>query len=386
MKKIIIIIVVVIGVVAMTVGVYFGWKKAKTILTPPTGPTQTTTSVNQPTTTEQQTAVQKLKIISDQPIFDYWVFYPTATSTSKTIATSTLSSSHKIFYISQEGKIFGINEEGKAEAVVPDPINNLQAVKSSSDGKRMIIKFGDLISPKFIIFNSETKVFETLPDNITAAAFSPDNKKIAYLERATGNLMTKDLIVVKPKTTKVLSLNQKDFDLEWVLPNEIILMPKPSALYLSSIRAIDIKNKTISVLEDAASGLMIKWSASGKLGLKFSSQTIGGGGHLNLINEQGAMQAGLDFITLPDKCFISEPKIYCAIPDGIPANSVLPDDYLKRAIYFKDSLYQIDTSQNSMVGILSITDPALDAVNLTLAGGKLLFINRYDNNLYSLEL
>ncbi len=385
MKKTIIIISAIFGILAILTGVYFAWKKTKTILTPP-GPAQSTTGVNQPTTNEQQITTQKLKIISEQPIFDYWVFYPTATSTDKTMATSTVTSSGKIFYISQEGKIFGINEEDKAEAVTPDQINNLQAVKSSFDGKRTIIKFGDLISPKFIIFNSETKVFETLPGNISAAAFSPDGKKITYLEQTSGNLMTKDLVGTKPKTTKILSFSQKDFDLEWISAEKIILTPKPSAFYLASAWQVDIKNKTVNSLGSAANGLIIKWSINGKTGLEFSVQSAGEKSSLNLIDDQGLAKGNLNFITFPDKCFIAEPKIYCAIPEGLPVNSVLPDDYLKRAIYFKDSIYQIDTSQNSMVGILNITDPALDAVNLTLAGSKLLFINRYDNNLYSLEL
>ncbi len=78
--------------------------------------------------------------------------------------------------------------------------------------------------------------------------------------------------------------------------------------------------------------------------------------------------------------------MYCAVPEDMPSGAVLPDDYLKRAIYFKDSFYQIDTEQNSITEILAATDPFFDAVNLALTDGKLFFINRYDNNLYSLEL
>ncbi len=386
MKKLIIIISAIFGILAILTGVFFAWKKTKTILTPPSGPVQSTTGVGQPTTTEQQVAVQKLKIISEQPIFGYWVFYPTATSTSKSVATSTLLNSQEIFYISQEGKIFGINKDNKAEAISLEQINNLQTIKNSADGKRVVIKFGDFISPKFIIFNSETKVFETLPDNISAAAFSPDGKKIVYLEQASRNLMIKDLVGTKPKTTKILSFSQKDFDLEWISTEKIILTPKPSAFYLASAWQVDIKNKTVNSFGGAANGLMIKWSISGKTGLEFYVQSAGGKNNLNLIDDQGLARGNLNFITFPNKCSIAEPKIYCAIPEGLPINSVLPDDYLKRAIYFKDSIYQIDTSQNSMAGILNITDPALDVIDLTLADGKLLFINRYDNNLYSLEL
>jgi len=375
MKKIIIIISVILGIVAMGLGVYFAWQKTKTILTPPGIGQQPTASNQQSTTGEQQpAAAQKLKILSDQQIFDYWIFYPAATSTDS-----------KIFYLSQDGKIFQL-EGGKSEAVSSEPIGNIQMIKSSFDGKRVLIKFGDFISPKFIIFNTEAKVFELLPENITAAAFSPDAKKIAYLEKNSGNLMIKDLIGAKPKTVKVLSFNQKDFDLDWILAEKIVLTPKPSAFYRTSSWMIDINKKTLIALGTEVNGLMMKWSADGKAGLQFSSQSEGREGRLNLINEQGAVQAVLDFITLPDKCFISQPKIYCAVPESIPAKTVLPDDYLKRAVYFKDVFYQIDITQNSLSEILAGTEPTLDATRLNLVDNKLLFINRYDNGLYSLEL
>ena len=372
MKKIIIIISVILGIVAMGLGVYFAWKKTKTILTPPSAPSQpTSVGITEPTAAERQLAAQKLKILSDQPIFDYWIYS---------------TSSEQVFYVNQEGKIFKIKEDGNDEAITSEPIENLQTIKSSSDGKRVFIKSGDLVSPKFTIFNSETKIFELLPENITAAAFSPDAKKIAYLEKNSGNLMIKDLIGAKPKTVKVLSFNQKDFDLDWILAEKIVLTPKPSAFYRTSSWMIDINKKTLIALGTEVNGLMMKWSADGKAGLQFSSQSEGREGRLNLINEQGAVQAVLDFITLPDKCFISQPKIYCAVPESIPAKTVLPDDYLKRAVYFKDVFYQIDITQNSLSEILAGTEPTLDATRLNLVDNKLLFINRYDNGLYSLEL
>jgi len=374
MKKIIIIISVILGIVAMGLGVYFAWKKTKTILTPPSAPSQpTSVGITEPTAAERQLAAQKLKILSDQPIFDYWIYS---------------TSSEQVFYVNQEGKIFKIKEDGNDEAITSEPIENLQTIKSSSDGKRVFIKSGDLVSPKFTIFNSETKIFELLPENITAAAFSPDAKKIAYLETKAiqSDLIIKDLVNLKQKPSWIISISQKDFDLDWISAEKIVLVPKSSAFYQASAWVIDTKKKTVSPLGAEVNGLMIKWSSNGKIGLQFSSQSEGREGRLNLINEQGLVQAGLDFITLPDKCLISDPKIYCAIPTSIPAKTVLPDDYLKRAVYFRDALYQIDISQNSLSGIFTETEPAIDAARLNLLDNKLLFINRYDSRLYSLEI
>ncbi len=389
MKKAIIIISIVLGVIAMGLGVYFAWKKTKSILTPPSVSPPTAEQGLQPTTAGQLPTA-KLKILSNQPIFDYWIYRPEfgVVATSTATSTGTITRDSIVFYLNQEGKVFQIEKDGKDEAVTSESIENLQAIKSSSDGKRIIIKSGDLISPKFTIFNSQAKIFELLPENITAAAFSPDAKKIAYLENKVdkSDLIIKDLVNSKQKPAWIISISQKDFDLDWISAEKIVLVPKSSAFYQASAWLVDTKKKTVSPIGTEVNGLMIKWSTDGKIGLQFSSQSEGRESRLNLINEQGLVQADLDFVTLPDKCLISDPKIYCAIPESIPPKTVLPDDYLKRAIYFRDALYQIDISQNSLSEIFTEAEPAIDAVRLNLLDNKLLFINRYDNKLYSLEL
>jgi len=389
MKKIIIIISVILGIVAMGLGVYFAWKKTKAILTPPSV-SPPTTEQGLTSTTTGQLPTAKLKILSNQPIFDYWIYRPEfgAVATSTATSTGTITRDSIVFYLNQEGKVFQIEKDGKDEAITSEPIENLQMIKSSSDGKRVLIKFGDLVSPKFTIFNSQAKIFELLPENITAAAFSPDAKKIAYLENKAGtsDLIVKDLVNPKQKPVRIISISQKDFDLDWISAEKIVLVPKPSAFYQASAWMIDTKKKTVSPLGAGINGLLIKWSNNGKIGLQFSSQSKGRESRLNLINEQGLVQVGLDFVTLPDKCLISDPKIYCAIPKSIPAKTVLPDDYLKRAVYFRDALYQIDISQNSLSEIFTEDEPAVDAVHLSISDNQLLFINRYDGRLYSLEL
>lgn len=391
MKKPLIIISVILGILAMTIGVYFAWKKSRELLIPPI--------VQQPMAGDQQfpfLAERKMKILSDQPIFDYFV---RQSFSGGGLATST-NSQAEIFYLNQDGKIFKVKEDVEDEAVTSEHIDNLQSIKSSSDGKLALIKFGYSTSsgqaPQFVIFNSETKVQEFLPENTMAVAFSPDAKKIVYLQKQAGfktasDLIIKELFGTKPKTAKILSFNQMDFDLNWILPETVILAPKPSAFSDSSVWSVDIKNKTFKPLSLIdLSGLIINWSidgrTDGKFGLQFNSGKEGSKNSLILINEKGEKKANLDFLTLPNKCFFSEPKIYCAIPLEISNSAVLPDDYLKKAVYFRDFIYQIDIEKNSFSEIFSAVEPVIDAVNLRILDNKLLFINRYDGRLYGLEL
>jgi hypothetical protein len=369
-RKIIIIVVIVLSLAAAGLGVYFAWKKSRQILTPPDAGQSAVEQAQLPPLAEK-----KLKILSDQPIFNYWVY-----------ATGTQA---EIFYLNQDGQIFKIKEDGEDEAVAAELMENLQSVKSSADGKYVLIKFGDRNFTEFAIFNGESKIFQMLPENTSAAAFSPDGKQIAYLDR-TG-LFVKDLEGVKPKVSKILSFNQKDHNLEWILPEIVVLTSKPSAFAKSSIWSLNIKNKAFQLLSPIEfEGLMVKWSVDAavknKLGLQFNSRLEGREGSLILINEKGEKQANLNFLTLPDKCHFSEPQIYCAVPSEIPAQTVLPDDYLKRAFYSNDFIYQIDIAQNSFTEILSAGNPIIDAVGLRFIEGKLLFVNRYDNKLYQFNL
>ena len=204
-------------------------------------------------------------------------------------------------------------------------------------------------------------------------------------------VVIKDLGGAKQKTSKILSFNQKDFNLEWILPQTVVLTSKPSAYSKSSAWSIDIKNKTFKPLSLIdLSGLTINWSVDGrtdgKLGLQFNSGGSEAKNFLTLINEKGEKRANLSFLTMPDKCYFSNPQIYCAVPSEIPEKTVLPDDYLKKAFYSNDFIYQIDIDKNSFTAILNAGNPTIDAVKLRFIDGKLFFINRYDNKLYELVL
>ncbi len=391
MKKTIIIIGIILGVAAMGAGIYFAWKKSKEILTPPPlGQKPIVQNQNLPVVGGEPTQPAKkeveLKILSDQPIFDYWVYKSAATSTpiSSTSSAPVILRQPEIFYIKEDGQIFKV-KDGEDEVVSAESISNLQSVKSSADGKMVLVKYGNLANPAFSLFNVEAKVWQALP-NISAATFSPDVKKIAYFEKTSGNLMIKDLFGAKPKTTKVLSLNQRDFGLSWILPEKILLVSRPSFDYESQIWSVDLKNKTLNSIA-SGHGLIINWSADGKMGIRFRT-TEARVPEISLVNDGGNTVANLDFTTLPDKCFVSQSKIYCAIPQmhNSVQEPLLPDDYLKRAVYFRDFIYSIDMITNSFGAVFGGQEPAIDATHLGLVNNSLIFMNRYDNKLYGLSL
>lgn len=368
MKKIIITIIIILAIISLGLGIYFAWQKTQQILTPPT--------IGQQPSLDEQTALlskARLGIISDQPIFDYWV--SNSTSSGET---------NEIFYLNQTGQVLKI-KDGADEIVSSESINNIQSIENRNNSQVVLIKFGDIASPQFKIFNTETKIWQPLLD-VSAAALSPDSQNIAYLQN-NGDLIIRDLFGAKPKTAKIISINQEDLGLYWLNSEKILLVPKPSYQYQSQIWAVDIKKKTIDVLS-SGQGLIIKWSSDGQLGLRFQVDQGRWPPQLNLIDNKGFVKANLNFPTLPDKCYISQPMIYCAIPlmHNLIKEPLLPDDYFKRAVYFKDAIYAIDMEENLFELLFTESEPVLDVSRLSFTDNKLIFVNRYDNKLYSLEL
>lgn len=371
MKKLIVVIIIILIISAIAFGVYFAWQKSKDILEPSSSGQQTTDYGLSPASVES-----KLKIISDQPAFYYW------------LANSTTS--QEIFYVNQAGQILKVKENGLPaqagddEIISDRKIENIQSAEANKEGGKIIVKHGN-----FEIYDLNKKIWQLI-QNVSAVTFSPDGRKIAYLENGAGNsvisnLVIKDLTNEKLKPTKILSLNQIDFDLKWISADKIILLPKSSNLVNAEAWQVDIKKKTIALFAEG-DGLMFNFAEDGSWGLKFSLD-FQKKSKLELIDSSGASNANLNFSTLPNKCLVTLNNLYCAISENYNTIKVpaLPDDYLKKAVYFSDALYQISINENNFSGIFNEARPAIDAANFEISNSKLFFINRYDNKIYGLD-
>jgi hypothetical protein len=395
-KKIIIISTVVIAIIALGLGIFFAWQKSSQAPIEETLPGLVTGTATSTSIIQTKSVAGTLSVISKNKVFDYWIYTPNVTSTP----------TKSIVYISPDGVINAITD-GKEQRINNLQTSNIQSVKAAPDGRLVYIKSGGN-NIKFDILNLETNIWQPTITDISSADWSLDGTKFAYFQNNPAtkgfDLMIKDvninapaIIATSTKSTgnskskvqqpqKIISLNQADFDLKWYETDVIFLVPKASIDYISEIWKINIKTKVISKVTSGNS-LMLNWLRFGNLGLKFVGDA-GRNYNLALIDNNDNMKGSFKFKTFPDKClFSSLVQIYCAISkdQSVFLSNNFPDDYYKKSIYFKDGIYSIDLTKNQLTSLFD-SNNSIDAVNLNLFGGKMLFINRYDQKLYSLDL
>lgn len=358
--KIILYILVAIGLVWLG---YYLFTRTNTL------PEQTTSSNPATITIGNEVSETQLSLIIDESILGYWP--------DKTTGL--------IYFINQNGQVMKISG-GKKETAGSQTLTKLNSIKASPDGTKIIAKFNYPDRPILSIFNNSNNEWQPISTYAISAAWSPDSKKIAYLED-TGNAGSlKILDLTTKKIEEILKISIKDGELEWINSNEIIIAnQKPSADEPSSLWKIKLSDKTWKKVLENSYGLDLIWSKTESFGLALVN--INHKPILSLIDQTGNNLATLSFITLPEKCAIEGKKVYCAVPRNLNEGVSLPDDYYKRDVYFEDDIYLFDLSNGSASVIFSNKKVPIDAYNLTVKDEReLLFLNRYDDKLYSLPI
>jgi hypothetical protein len=179
-------------------------------------------------------------------------------------------------------------------------------------------------------------------------------------------------------------MNQVGLKLDWLNASKILFHSDTSIETRGYVYSFDLITKTLTTLINGENGLSVNWAKDGTMGIKIN--TTDRKPKTSLIDNFGSNIANFTFLTLPEKCLIDSQKIYCGIPQNINSGATLPDDYYNKSKYFIDDIFELDLPTGKITKIFDGSQVALDAYNLKIKGSSLLFINRYDNKLYSLNL
>lgn len=314
------------------------------------------------TTEELAQQKQRLSIVIDTPIFDYWIN----------------KNDNSIYYVTSDGVITKLSADAK-KIVSNQTLENLHSVIPSANGSMALFELYYPQKPIFSIFSASTTNWQPLTIGTISADFSPNSKELVFL--GNGGLRILDLTSFKIRDVQKMD---QFFDVKWAKENTLLLYEKPSVEVPSSLYSFDVVNKTIKKIISGENGLNIGWSDNYEFGMKINS--VGKTSQLSLIDIKGVKIMDMSFVTVPNKCLVGPSKIYCGIPKNIRNGIVLPDNYFTREDYFIDDIFELDLPTGKITKLFDGNAAILDAFNLKIKDGSLLFINRYNNKLYSLKL
>ncbi|MCL5017080.1 MAG: hypothetical protein M1155_00220 [Patescibacteria group bacterium] len=383
-KRILKIIAIVLIVIAIIIGAYFLWKWLNSRNTgnlTGTGGVPTTEVTNvgeggaigapintseQTTTQTPQTVTQKLSIFIDTPVSEYWLN----------------SKDGSVYFANLAGQIIKINNDNTRQLVSPQTITNLHSIIPSKDGSLAIAEFNYPQLPTFSIFSASSTSWQPLPVSTISATISPDSKKVAYTNEKALNVLD----LTTQKTSQLQNMSQAGLNLNWITDQKILFYSDPAIDISGYVYSFDTATKTLKMLTSGDYGTDIKWADKGDLGIKLiSAERMP---KLSIVDDLCNNLVSLPFVTVPEKCVFSSNSqiIYCGIPKNIRSGIALPDDYYSKNDYFVDDIFEMNLPTGKITKIFDGNDVPLDAYDLKIKDNSLLFVNRYDNKVYSLSL
>lgn len=311
------------------------------------------------------------------------------------------------YFAENDGTLIAILTDGKIirsknnqkEELSASPIDRLINTYFSFDGKKLATLSGNRNGPRLSIFDIESKVWLPIEEGAESASWSPTDLKLVYLTRKSAGLSLKiiDLNSKKPTPKESVLIPSYDLQLNWIQQSKIVIGERPTRLIPTSAWLFDTKTGLLSPILRDEFGLEILWSQTGYLGL--ASMSGEDGNKLKIFDLSGKIISNLGFFSLADKCAFSSALasatssvkndfIICAVPENINylTTNLVPDDYEKGAFFTKDNIYKIALDGTIVKTIFSADKAEIDAINLRVADNKLFFINRLDQQLYSISL
>jgi len=370
LKKIfIILIILLILVVGLLVVYNFLLKKEEP--TPSVTPPDTTTPTTSPT--------GPIKAISQESILD-----------------PVIDGQKVKYYLKNNGYVFESNFDGSDQTRISSNIlTDLSKVIWSSNKDKVIAIFDDEGEVKKYLYDYQAGKSTLLNQDIRHIAWSPNEDKIAY---QYYNSQTEDsnISIADPdgsQWTNVFATRMKNLIVEWPSSDQVAIRTKPSGLAQSIVYTIDLATGDFQKVISETYGLTVLWSPLGDKLLFSETDNRGKNLKLKIADLTESTIQELDFVTLPEKCVWSQDNrtLFCAIPKTISTLAALPDDYYKGLIIFADDFWRINLDVGEKIQIYATENEeatSYDAKELFLSPLEdyLLFINKRDDRLYSLEL
>ena len=274
----------------------------------------------------------------------------------------------------------GSNEEVRiSNFTVPQILN----VVWSQDAKKAVIFYNlnNEVRKILVDYSEGTPKTNFLPDSVSAIAFSPDSKSIAFI----NSTETAENVFVANSSfsnqRKIFDNNIPNLEIFWPAQNLIALKTKSSYaakgfLYTTNASGAGFAKITESI------GLDAVWNSDGST-LVYTNSNL----DLFFLDIKTGARKSLGLKTVAEKCAFSRVLlniVYCAIPKIVSSGNY-PDDWWQGKVSFEDNIIAIDTQTLDLVLFAQTQSDAVSPLVLE-NDNYLLFKNKNNGELWSLKL
>ncbi|QQG42700.1 MAG: hypothetical protein HYW15_00535 [Candidatus Giovannonibacteria bacterium] len=286
-----------------------------------------------------------------------------------------------------ERKADGTDEEKRtSNFTVPQILRVLWA----SDARRAVIFYnlGGQIKKLLTDYSTSTPRTNFLPDGVSDVAFSPDSKRVVFINDVGES---QNIFIANSdfgNQRKIFDNDIPNFEISWPAQNLIALKTKSSYAARGFLYSLNINTGEFAKIAEGL-GLDAVWNLDGSGALYSRVTSDGNFFDLRFVDAKTGETKDLGVKTIAEKCAFSRTlknAAYCAAPHS-PAPGVggLPDDWWKGKISFQDDFVLINTATGQ---VSSFIQTPLDVISPKILADDsyLLFRDKSSGDLWSLKL
>lgn len=359
-------------VIAVGAGIYFAWwlffaePSPTTPLPIGTLPGNKEGVASTSTPPEAGVAFPIPRVISDHAAFNYWL----------------APEAGEVYYLTPEGYVYVV-KEGPDLEIARQTITALNHAEPSSDGRRLLVSFGNPLSPQWAIFDTIDSVWRPLPPQIANAGWGRNSHELIASVKNGSDLNFSLVDITKTPFSYTLILRDlriEDVILSTLESGDFLLAERSSANFVGRVWRVSSSTKSFGLALAPATGRVTKVERGEGVTYIASTESF-------VIADRELGNSFRPFFnnTLPEKCAASASTTYCFVPQNLPLKTKLPDNYYMHALYSADSLYSIAHGTGEIAPIF-MGDATFDASHVRADKDAVYFIDRYTNKLYELEI
>lgn len=313
--------------------------------------------------------------ISDHAAFDYWLVPETG----------------EVFYLTPQGFVYAA-KEGPDLEISRQTITALNRAEPSSDGRRLLVSFGNPSARQWAIFDTVDSVWRPLPREVMNAGWgrSPRELVASVVSGSDTNLSFIDISKTPfAYTTLVRNFQMEDVEFSLATAGSILIAERPSSLFPTRTWLFNISDRSLNLIFAPTNGLWItRASPSQETFFKFTPDA-----GTSIVSDLSGRSSEilLPFFTFPDKCAMTDQAFYCFVPKEMAQRSflALPDGYFQAKLRLEDIFVTgtVATSTASVIG--DVSSPwgsagaeTYDASHVRTEKNTAYFIDRYTDKLY----